>query len=539
MNFHPLFHLICLLLLNGCMYNPIVRNILWQDVNAENLNLFSLIATIQANSTGGSVLESSGSSAEDSASALEYGASNFLFTKGVSIAIQTPVYTDALTECTSTPNLPNGLSLDASTCAISGVPSLIQGTTSYNITAKGTSGNLSANISIAVRGLNSYRFESNSTRAWTSGTCGVTDQSSGVGPYTFNVDATNDDVLITVNTNLYITNFVCDSANQSEVSLYIDGAKKHTFTYNRCWGQLAPMTTAFIFPSMSKGDHTIELKFCGNGTRIPAIDGAYPTILTTTSLQSNQYFEGKDSFVLPIGTTPLTNNTSTWVPIVNGSNVSSSYTAKSNVLLWQSLALGGLDDAGVNLRLDPLTTEDWTEAGDGPYPMSTFTYSSLSASYSSTIIAKYNTSFLPSIIGKSTYDNTLNTLAFKTPTTGSYGKSVISSLVQESAGTFITLMSLPITNSNNTRCLINFATNYALNPSGGGCGCEFKLLVNGNQKALTMLTSSAAGLTRESSLISIETVPSGNSIPVEIQYRRTLCGTCDVHRATFTVIPLE
>jgi hypothetical protein len=46
--------------------------------------------------------------------------------------------------------------------------------------------------------LNAYRLESTVTRTWSSGTCGVTDKSTGICPYLLNVNAPNDDVLFTV-----------------------------------------------------------------------------------------------------------------------------------------------------------------------------------------------------------------------------------------------------------------------------------------------------------------------------------------------------
>jgi hypothetical protein len=72
------------------------------------------------------------------------------------ITSQLPTLTgDAPTACDSAPILPTGLSIDATTCAISGTPTTVQGATSYTITASNAYGNGTANISIEIYSIDS------------------------------------------------------------------------------------------------------------------------------------------------------------------------------------------------------------------------------------------------------------------------------------------------------------------------------------------------------------------------------------------------
>ncbi|MCP5498469.1 MAG: DUF1554 domain-containing protein [Leptospiraceae bacterium] len=89
----------------------------------------------------------------DPPSALTYTGSPFTFTQNTAISTQTPTKTGTVTSCTSNPTLPNGLSIDATTCAISGTPTTAQAATTYTITASNTYGSTTASISITVNGI--------------------------------------------------------------------------------------------------------------------------------------------------------------------------------------------------------------------------------------------------------------------------------------------------------------------------------------------------------------------------------------------------
>ena len=55
-----------------------------------------------------------------------------------------------ISSCTPNPSLPNGLSINSATCAISGTPDSVQSATDYNITAVGADGNSSTILNIEV-----------------------------------------------------------------------------------------------------------------------------------------------------------------------------------------------------------------------------------------------------------------------------------------------------------------------------------------------------------------------------------------------------
>ncbi|MBS1958843.1 MAG: putative Ig domain-containing protein [Bdellovibrionales bacterium] len=81
---------------------------------------------------------------------LSYAGSPFSFTKGTAIASQSPTATgDAITGCTSSPELPAGLVLGTD-CVISGTPTAVQPASPYAITATNAGGLVITNISIAI-----------------------------------------------------------------------------------------------------------------------------------------------------------------------------------------------------------------------------------------------------------------------------------------------------------------------------------------------------------------------------------------------------
>ncbi|PJZ41657.1 hypothetical protein CH370_09435 [Leptospira kmetyi] len=82
-------------------------------------------------------------------SALNYAASPFVLTENSTITL-TPTVTGTVTSCTSDISLPTGLSINATTCAISGTPNGTQTATNYTITASNAYGSTTNTISIAV-----------------------------------------------------------------------------------------------------------------------------------------------------------------------------------------------------------------------------------------------------------------------------------------------------------------------------------------------------------------------------------------------------
>jgi len=83
-------------------------------------------------------------------SSLVYTGSPYTYTQNALISTNTPTVTGTITSCSASPALPTGLSLNPTTCAISGTPTSLQAATNYTITATNPFGNTTATISIAV-----------------------------------------------------------------------------------------------------------------------------------------------------------------------------------------------------------------------------------------------------------------------------------------------------------------------------------------------------------------------------------------------------
>ncbi len=373
---------------------------------------------------------------------------------------------------------------------------------------------------------------------WSSGLCGQADQSTGIGPYAFPVDSYLDNVLITVSSNINIVNPVCDGQNESEFSLYVDGVKRQTLFYDRCWGQTFPMTGAFVIP-LGLGLHSMELKFCANSvaspTRIPQIQGAFPTVLTATSLGSSRNYLAHAASVLPVGTASLPNTFAAQLPV---SDMTTAIAAPEPAILWQNLSLGGMAyAAAMNYRLDSATGQVWDANDDGPVPGTISNYTSVPAG-SNSVTPLHISNGTSSIVSRSTYDNSLNLIAFRVPAEGTYGRAAITGSMIESAGVQTTLMNVPITRTQASRYLISFSGNNAYSP-GAGHGCNFYVYVDGSLRAGVPYTSSNGGQKSGASIISVETVPAGNGVPVEVRYVKSITSNCIVDGATLEVLPLE
>jgi len=82
---------------------------------------------------------------------ISYTGSPFSFTNGVAItAINATLGGGAVTSCTISPALPTGLTLGATTCAISGTPTASQAATNHSILASNAGGSASVSINITV-----------------------------------------------------------------------------------------------------------------------------------------------------------------------------------------------------------------------------------------------------------------------------------------------------------------------------------------------------------------------------------------------------
>lgn len=109
--------------------------------------------TITANTTTGIVTASVDitiNAVVPAPSSLVYTSSNFTFKRNTAINTITPIVTGTVTSCSASPALPTGLSINNTTCAISGTPTVNQALTNYTITAANGSGSTTANFSITI-----------------------------------------------------------------------------------------------------------------------------------------------------------------------------------------------------------------------------------------------------------------------------------------------------------------------------------------------------------------------------------------------------
>ena len=108
--------------------------------------------TVTATNTGGSTTASVTIEVNDVApSAVAYSQNSFTLTKGTTMTTTTPTSSGGtVTSWSVSPSLPAGLSLDASTGAISGTPSAVTSSASYTVTASNTGGSNSTTLTIVV-----------------------------------------------------------------------------------------------------------------------------------------------------------------------------------------------------------------------------------------------------------------------------------------------------------------------------------------------------------------------------------------------------
>lgn len=101
-------------------------------------NLIALLAIQQANTP-------------TPLTSLTYGSSAYLYYRNNAITTNTPTVIGTIQSCASTPNLPAGLVINNSTCALTGTPTTVQGSTSYTVTATNSLSNKSTSLAIRVK----------------------------------------------------------------------------------------------------------------------------------------------------------------------------------------------------------------------------------------------------------------------------------------------------------------------------------------------------------------------------------------------------
>ena len=108
--------------------------------------------TVTASNSGGSTTADVTIVVNDIAPAtLAYSPNSFTLTKGTAMTTVTPTSSGGtITSWSVSPSLPTGLSLDSSTGAISGTPSVVTSSTTYTITGSNTGGSTTATVSVTV-----------------------------------------------------------------------------------------------------------------------------------------------------------------------------------------------------------------------------------------------------------------------------------------------------------------------------------------------------------------------------------------------------
>ncbi len=107
-------------------------------------------ATGTGTPTGTSTGTGTGTGSGASPISLSYTGSPYFFPMNIPITPITPNGGGTFTSCTVSPSLLAGLSLNNTTCAVSGTPTSLQSAVNYTITATSSSGSASATISISV-----------------------------------------------------------------------------------------------------------------------------------------------------------------------------------------------------------------------------------------------------------------------------------------------------------------------------------------------------------------------------------------------------
>ncbi|WP_143464005.1 Lcl domain-containing protein, partial [Leptospira kirschneri] len=103
---------------------------------------------------------------------LAYTPTALVLYKGVAGTV-TPTVTGTVTSCNPNVALPGGLTLNATTCAISGTPTVFQASANYTITASNSSGSTNTTISIMIFG--TPPLKTMQTNCWnTTGTIDAT-----------------------------------------------------------------------------------------------------------------------------------------------------------------------------------------------------------------------------------------------------------------------------------------------------------------------------------------------------------------------------
>jgi hypothetical protein len=127
--------------------------------------------TITASSTGGAGTTAINITVNSPPPNIAYSGSPFVYPVNSLISTLTPANSGgAIVSCSISPALPAGLALSATTCAVSGTPTIVSATTNYTITATNTGGTSSAVVSIQVTSTAPSLTYSTTSYTFTEGT---------------------------------------------------------------------------------------------------------------------------------------------------------------------------------------------------------------------------------------------------------------------------------------------------------------------------------------------------------------------------------
>ena len=119
-----------------------------QNSEAPNVSVTSYLSEIVFADTVTVVSEFSASA--PTAPSISFTTSVYAPTENAAMTAITPVVSGTVTSCTSSPALPTGMTLNSTTCAITGTPTARKTSAQYTITASGSAGSASAAITLAV-----------------------------------------------------------------------------------------------------------------------------------------------------------------------------------------------------------------------------------------------------------------------------------------------------------------------------------------------------------------------------------------------------
>jgi len=161
-------------------------------------------------------------------SGFSYSGSPFVFTQNAPINPAKPQIKGTITSCTADPALPVGLVLDQTTCILSGVPTVLQPASGFNVTATNKVGSVTTTISIEVN-------QNPPSALSYAGTPFTLSQGNAVGALaaTFTGSATGCSSIPALPLGLTINNLTCEITG---VPTTVQASSAYTITVTNAFG---------------------------------------------------------------------------------------------------------------------------------------------------------------------------------------------------------------------------------------------------------------------------------------------------------------